>query len=301
VTALVGWSQAQYGSLALELLEVSGVDPEYLQSGLLMLAPEDSAEALAWAVENNQEMQRLSIDEAKKIEPNLGVEQEALWMPRVGQVRNPRLLQGLAILLEKQGVVLRLNEPVTKLIIDNRRVSGVQTKKGVVQAENIVVAGGAWSRQILGDLGRSFEVEPVKGQMMLIKAQPGVVKTIVLGDGHYVIPRKDGHVLVGSTLEYEGFKKSITEAARNELLEAAYQLVPVLADFPVVNHWAGLRPGSPEGVPYIGAHPEAKGLYVSAGHFRNGLVMGPASARLLADIIFKREPVLDISQYEIFM
>ena len=163
----------------------------------------------------------------------------------------------------------------------------------------MIVAGGAWSRQILGELGRCVEVEPVRGQMLLVETPPGWLTRIVLTDRCYLIPRKDGRVLIGSTMERVGFDQSTTAQARRELLQAAIDLVPGLAAFPVVNHWAGLRPGSPQGVPYIGEHPDVRGLYISAGHFRNGVATGPASARLLADLILGREPEIEADPYRI--
>jgi len=121
----------------------------------------------------------------------------------------------------------------------------------------------------------------------------------VMSDGHYVIPRRDGHVLVGSTVEYVGFDKSTTTAAAEALRQVAQTLVPALAGVEMVRHWAGLRPGSAEGVPYIGEHPEVSGLYVNTGHFRNGVVLGYASAKLLGDIVLERQSNFDISCYAI--
>jgi glycine oxidase len=174
---------------------------------------------------------------------------------------------------------------------------GVKTAQGDLSAKRIVVAGGAWSEQILAELHKGLEVEPVKGQMLLYKAEPGLVHRVVLSGGHYIIPRCDGHVLAGSTLEYAGFDKTITEQGRQQLQSAAEAIMPALADVPIVNHWAGLRPGSPDGIPYIGQHPRIKGLFVSVGHFRNGVAMGAASARLLADLILERNPIVDPAPY----
>jgi glycine oxidase len=121
--------------------------------------------------------------------------------------------------------------------------------------------------------------------MLLFKADPGWLRHIVLGDGHYAIPRRDGHVLVGSTLEYVGFDRRTTGDARTLLLNFVRRYLPdLLADGPV-KQWAGLRPGSPRGIPFIGEVPGIDGLYVNAGHFRNGVVLGLASARLLRGIM----------------
>jgi len=135
--------------------------------------------------------------------------------------------------------------------------------------------------------------------MLLFKAAPALVRRIVLSEQRYVIPRRDGRVLVGSTLEHVGFRKQATETARAELHAMALKLIPALADCPVEHHWAGLRPGSPQGVPYIYEHPTIRSLYVNCGHYRNGVVMGPAAARLLADQVLARPPILSIAPYSL--
>ena len=118
--------------------------------------------------------------------------------------------------------------------------------------------------------------------MILFKTNPHTISRIALDEDRYIIPRKDGHVLFGSTLEHTGFEKVTTAEAMNELKKIAIERYPALKNCPIVKHWAGLRPGSPQGIPYIGAHPDIEGLYVNAGHYRNGVVLGPASARLMA-------------------
>ncbi|HEM47619.1 MAG TPA: FAD-dependent oxidoreductase, partial [Alphaproteobacteria bacterium] len=167
---------------------------------------------------------------------------------------------------------------------------------GRLGADTVVVAGGAWSAEIMREM-IPLDVVPVRGQMLLFRAAPETLHRILLQEGRYVIPRRDGRVLAGSTLEYVGYDKSVTEQARAELWEAAVRLVPALADCPVENHWSGLRPGSPEGIPFIGKVGNISGLYVNAGHFRNGVVLGPASARLLADLILERSPIVDPAPY----
>jgi glycine oxidase len=116
-------------------------------------------------------------------------------------------------------------------------------------------------------------------------------------EGHYVIPRRDGYVLAGSTLEYVGYDKTTTEGAYRELHRAALTMVPALTAYSVEQQWAGLRPGSSQGIPLIGPYPNVEGLYIIAGHFRNGIAMGPASARLLADLILQRLPIIDPEPY----
>ncbi|MCY1368913.1 Glycine oxidase [compost metagenome] len=180
---------------------------------------------------------------------------------------------------------------------EDGRVVGVSTAEGEVRADRVVLAAGAWSGELLGLLGMSLPVEPVKGQMILFKCAADFLPAMVLAKGRYAIPRRDGHILVGSTLEHAGFDKTPTTDALESLKASAFELLPQLADAELVGHWAGLRPGSPEGIPFIGPVPGADGLWLNCGHYRNGLVLAPASCRLLADLMLGRAPIIDPAPY----
>ena len=297
VTALADWSQRHYVGLVADIQVESGLDSEFIQNGLLVQGTDEGDHALQWAEQHDVEMHRVTAREAAEIEPRLGQAVDGLWMPQIGQVRNPRMLQALIKACRQLGVQFRENCAVEELICQDNKVTGVKTAQGELSAKNVVVAGGAWSEQILAELDDGLGVEPVKGQMLLYKAEPGLVRRIVLSGGHYIIPRRDGHILAGSTLEYMGFDKTLTEQGRHQLQSAAEAIVPALAEVPIVNHWAGLRPGSPDGIPHIGQHARVEGLYISVGHFRNGVAMAPASARLLVDLMLGRAPIVDPAPY----
>lgn len=297
VTALAAWSQAYYPEAMAELASSTGIDPEYLPSGLLMLDPQERDEASSWAKAQNVVLQHVDIDGDRHVEPALRYRGEALLLPKVGQVRNPRLLQALTRDLELRGVDMRTQSPVQSVVINKDSVEGVMVGGALLAAPRVVLACGAWSQQLLEPLGLSVPIKPVRGQMLLFKSAPGFIKHIVMQKGYYVIPRKDGHLLAGSTLEYVGFDKSTTEEAKHQLLAHASAFLPTLASLPLVKQWAGLRPGSRDGVPMIGEHPQVRGVFVSAGHFRNGVVLGPASARLLADLILDRAPIVPPEPY----
>lgn len=300
VTELARWSQAHYPLLAADVTTATGIDPEWTQNGLLLMAGDDTAQALAWADRFGYRLETVVADRLPDYEPVLASQtRPGLWMPDVAQIRNPRLVKALRLKLAAQGVVFRERCEVTAITAQDDRVSGVQTPAGRIVAERVVVTAGAWSGHLLAALGTEVPIEPVKGQMLLIRARPGLLSRIVLDDGHYLIPRRDGRVLVGSTMERSGYDKGTTEAARQELLAAAFELVPALRDYPLERQWAGLRPGSPDGIPYIGEYPAVKGLYLNSGHFRNGVVMAPASARLLADLLLGRPPILDPAPYSL--
>jgi glycine oxidase len=133
--------------------------------------------------------------------------------------------------------------------------------------------------------------------MIQFQTKPGTIQRITLFDGRYVIPRKDGKVLVGSTLEHCGFDKSINEETRYELQQVAARVYPLLSSARVINHWAGLRPGNERQTPFIGMHPIIRNLYFNTGHYRNGIVTGLASARLCADLVTGKNPILPTEPY----
>lgn len=285
VSVLARASQQVYPDLTEALKEEGGGDAQWTQSGLLMPVCEDIDAAQVWAERFGVDLQILSPEEAAECAPELGklVVGAAAFLPDIAQVRNPRLAQALRASLLALGADIRQDCEVTSIQHEAGKVTAVQTKQGDrLTAGYVVVAGGAWSAGLLAPLGLELPVSPVRGQMLLYRTEPGTVKRILLYKDRYVIPRLDGRVLVGSTLEHVGFDKQITSHAREDLIASATEIVPALANFPVEQHWAGLRPGSPDGTPFIGKHPEISNLYVNTGHYRNGVVLGPASAALLA-------------------
>ena len=299
VTALARWGQARYRALAEELTARSGTDPEYEPSGMVVTDPAEATSALVWAGATGARLELVEADRIAAIAPGVAAPgHRALWMPEVAQVRNPRLVRALHGAVRQMGVTVRPGEAVTGLETTAGRVTGVATARGRLTAPRVVVSAGAWAARLLGP-HRTVPIKPVRGQMVVFHTPPGTVRRIVLAGGRYVIPRRDGRVVVGSTLEDAGFDRGTTAAARADLEAAARAIVPALADFPVEHHWAGLRPGSPDGVPYIGPVPDTAGLYVNAGHYRNGVVLGPASARLVADLVLGRDPVVDPAPYRV--
>jgi len=298
VNQLASWGQGVYAELCRALESESGIDPQWTPSGLLVADIEDPDAVMQWARRFGANLQLVDADRSRELEPQLGVAPDtAAWLPDVAQVRNPRFTQALRTALEKRGVKIRTQCPALGWVTDGRRVKAVRTAEGDIEADFFVVASGAWTAELLLSTGLSLPIEPVRGQMILFRGPPGLLSRICLYQGRYAIPRRDGRILVGSTLEYAGFEKQTTEQALNELRQSAFELLPELAALPIEHHWAGLRPGSPDGVPMIGPHPELANLYINAGHFRNGVILGPASARLLSDQLLGRAPVLDPSPY----
>jgi glycine oxidase len=273
---------ASYPMLAEELHSATGIDPEYIVSGMRALPDFGGDAALQWCAGHGvmAEMQA-----------------GALWLPQVAQVRNPCLMLALRLWLENNGVQLREHTVVNGLEVTGNRVASVQTGVGALHADHIVVTAGAWSRPLLGEHALALDLKPIRGQMLLYRPPPGVLQQIYFQDDFYLIPRRDGHILAGSTLEDVGFDKSTTVEAAGELHRKAEALLPALRDRQPIRHWSGLRPGSSDNIPVIGRHPALKNLWLNTGHFRYGVTMAPASSRLIASLLAGETPFMDGSPY----
>jgi len=289
VNRLALWSHDHYPALVKRIIETTGENPELYHSGLLVLDPEQLASALTWAKQYQQPYEMLAGKDLVAIDPHLHwpVDQ-AILFPHIGQVRNPFLTKALRALLDHLGVAIRTHTEVTGFDIAQGKVAALLAGEQRFSADAYVVATGAWSGELMRSVGLDLPITPVKGQMLLYRIDPGHLQHIVLYQGKYIIPRQDGHVLVGSTMEHVGFDKQLTASAAQELSDYAHTLLPALNPQTLVKQWAGLRPGSPDGIPMIGQVPGLENLYLNAGHFRNGVCMGPATTRLLADVVCKK-------------
>ena len=291
------WSQRAYPALAETLAAESGIDPELHPDGLLLPDCADTEQALAWARQWQVPVQTLDAGALRAAEPAVAPHTSALLLPQVAQVRNPRLLRALQVALQHAGVRFEQDCEVLGFARRGNRVEALDTRRGRRAIQLLLVTAGAWSGQLLRGCGLDLPIEPVRGQILALQTPPRLIRHVVLAEGHYLVPRHDGLVLAGSTVERAGFDKTPLPATADALHAAAARLVPALQDAPRVAHWAGLRPGSPDGTPYMGRHPQLENVYVSGGHFRSGLTLAPASAALLAALITGSAPPLDPRPY----
>jgi len=298
INRLSRWGHQHYPQLVNNLRDSTGIDPELYTTGLLIPEIQEINTATQWAQRFQYTLTHLTGHEIAHCEPLLQTTQsQAIWLPNIAHVRNPRLLKALLKYLNKLGVLLRPQTEVTEFIIENNRVTGVKTRQNSLYADEFIVTAGAWSAKLLKPILPSLPVFPMKGQMILFKTPPGKIKRMILNRGRYIIPRKDGHTLFGSTVERVGFNKTPTQTAMTELKQSAYSLIPALKSAPIIKHWAGLRPASPDGIPIIGRHPALKNLSLNTGHFRNGVILGAASAQLMANLLLQQLPIVDPHPY----
>ncbi|MGC9457701.1 MAG: glycine oxidase ThiO [Halothiobacillaceae bacterium] len=289
INRLAFWSAERYPAIAEDLLARSGIDPQWQGSGLLILDPPKETEVANWSERFEQPVEQRP---ASAIFPTLSVERAA-WMPRVGQVRNPRLMQSLEAAARQEGIQLVENTRVESIWLAGDQARGLRMADGdTLAGDRVIVAAGAWSAPLVPGMPPDA-IAPVRGQMLRLQAEPDTLPAILMDRGVYLIPRRDGGVIVGSTVEHVGFDRGTTEQARRHLHDSALRIWPALANAPITHHWSGLRPGSDNGVPSIGAHPQIENLFLNTGHYRNGLVMGPASAELLANLVSGEQPILD--------
>lgn len=299
ISLLSRYSQLHYERLCLDLAKATDIDPEWTQSGLLVVgAEEEWQHASQWAKDYEINLQALTNQsDLKVLEPELNPSiEKGLWLPDIAQLRNPRMMKALyKYLVSNSSIDIHIHTEVLDVTQSSHGLS-IKTNKSDYQAEKVVVCQGAWSG-LLPPLQNKIVIEPVRGQMIIVKADPDALKHMVLTQAGYLIPRRDGHIVCGSTLEFTGFEKETTQQARESLYDVAVKLAPFLKDRHIEYHWCGLRPGSPNGIPYIGEHPEISGLYVNAGHYRNGVVTGLASVQLLVDNLQQRSSFMDIGRF----
>ena len=298
VNQLAEVSKTIYPGLARQLQDESGIDCELITSGLLYTSLEEKAQAENWARQWSVKLQTITdAGLIHDIEPQVSSTIESgLWLPDIMQIRNPKLVKALKGSFDALGIKYLEHTPVDELIIEAGVIKGVKTANDTFTADKVIIASGAWSSGFIkGE--RNVAVEPVKGQMIMFRGEPGLIRRMVLSSGHYIIPRKDGRVLAGSTLERTGFDKTVTDAATVELRRAAVEIIPALGDMEIERQWAGLRPGTEQGIPYICMHPEIDGLYINAGHYRNGVVLGAASVKLMTEIVLGQKTSLDPAPY----
>lgn len=271
-------SRAIYADFATELLELTGVDIElslanspthdWRTPGILMVSPraENGADRRDW---NGQ---------------------SACWFAEEGQVEPRQLILALRTACAKAGVCLRENTLVRGFEVQNNRVQKLRLENEGFEADQFLLCAGAWSGQTLGlPDAATPPVRPLAGQMLQLRGGH-LLKHIVYGEDCYLIPRRDGRLLVGATIEETGFEKRVSAAGTAQLWNAALKLAPVLSEAPLETSWAGLRPVSLDGLPIVGGGP-LENLSYATGHGRNGILLAPRTAQILAGHLLRGEKV----------
>jgi glycine oxidase len=297
-----------HARLADELRERTGIDVGFCRWGLLELlfTPGEIRAADRCAAVQTQaglRVERLSREETLALEPALTPDlQGGIRYIDEAHVHNGRLTIALAEAAQRTGAELRCGEPVVALIREGERVVGVRTPHETVYAESVVVANGAWSSELVRPLGLLLPVKPMRGQMLAVRTVPRAVSQVIYGRHMYMVPRPDGETLVGATVEDVGFRKEVTLEGLEELIQAGRRIAPGIMGQPVMRTWAGLRPGSPDGLPLVGTLEGMPGLVLAVGHHRNGILLGPMTGVLVKQLLVDHvsSPHLDLLRPERF-
>ncbi len=292
-------SSTLFPGLSAALRERTGIDNGFRQCGGVEFPADEPIDTELWSREGVT-WEAGDAAQVQHWEPALAASRgPAYFLPEMAQVRNPRHLQALLTALASQGVTLRPGVPACAFECAGDRVRAVQTAQGRMEAEQFLVCAGAWTDPLLAPFGVRLGVRPVRGQIVLLRNRVPVLRRIVLVGKQYLVPRDDGRVLVGSTEEDAGFDKATTATAIAGLLSFAVRTVPALADATVERAWAGLRPGSPDGLPFIGQVPGFRNLWVAAGHFRAGIQLSPATGRVLAEALTGQPPIIPLGPFRL--
>lgn len=283
-------------SFAAEIEETSGCAISYSTDGGLVLAKAAAEQELFDTRAGNL----LSPDEARAIEPRLAPDLAcALWNAKQSKVDNRALGPALARAFVSAGGSLFLNETVVRFELRDDRVIGVRTPFALHQADAYVIAAGAWSARIEGlPPGALPPVVPVKGEMIALEPPEGetLPRSAIGGNKIYLVGQR-GQLIVGATVERRGFDTSTTRAARDWLIDGAVALIPSLETWNIAEHWAGLRPGSPDDLPLLGSSV-LDGLFIASGQYRNGILYTPAIAEAMTAMILGLEMPFDISSFD---
>jgi len=306
-THLIDDSLAKYPALNEMLLEMTGISMQWLTSGLLIPFFDDDRihhreDALVWSQKFGWQVEELDAAQTIAHEPTISEQVcgSLLW-PEVGQARNPRLMAAVKKALGLCGVPIREQAEVVSITENGQGViTAVELANGdKIEADAVLLAAGSWSGELGRQLGLNLPVEPVKGQIVLLKDQPGRVNHIIKHDDAYMVPRVDGHILVGASMERVGFQTGTTEAVVDHLLDATYRITPGLKGAEIVQKWMGFRPGSPDGMPYLGPVENHPGLWIATGHYRNGVALAPGTAEMMSRWIVGESPSLDVSDFRV--
>lgn len=276
-----------YGSLAPDLLETTGIDIGLWQEGIAAVAASEAEAAelrarCAWQRQQGHLSDWLDEDEVRVRWPWLGPTAGAFFAPHEGALEPERLVEALCRDAERLGATLE-HDTVVGLDSRGERIIGVVGARGRYAAETVVVAAGAWSPMIEG-MPRPLAVAPVRGQMAALPWPADERRAIIYGHGGYVVARGD-EAIVGSTMEYAGYRSEVTSAGLARLFNAVTALWPGVDRAEVRRTWAGLRPVTADGLPIIGAEPRLDGLWYATGHGRNGILLAGLTGRLVRQLI----------------
>jgi glycine oxidase len=288
---------SMFPALSAELRERTGIDNGYLKCGGLEIIRPGEPVTREWHGEGVA-YEVLDEKTVKRLEPGLIAGGTVYHIPDMGQIRNPRHLKALSAACAGAHVDFLGGCPVHAFERSGEKITAVRTTGGRLIADRYLVAAGAWTEGLLEPLGFRLGIHPVRGQIAMVNTGTPRLKHVLMLGKRYMVQRPDGRLLIGSTEEDAGFDKRTTAGAIGELLQFACSLLP-LADAAVERCWAGLRPGSRDGLPYLGAIPGLDNLFIAAGHFRSGIQMSPSTGMVMKELLLGQKTMLPLEAFRV--
>ncbi|WLD93894.1 glycine oxidase ThiO [Alkalihalobacillus sp. AL-G] len=285
-------SRGMFPDLALELKDLTGIDIELYQNGMLKVA---RSEEEASEFQRFIALQQKLGEEASWIDPYELQQREpllekklygAMSIPNDGNVSAPNLTKALSAAAMTSGAEIKEFTEVSEFVTDGNGITGViTTTQEAYHADRVIVAGGAWSRRLLKDAGHELDTYPVKGECFSVKTEKPIVNATIFSKGCYIVPKSGGRLIIGATEKAHSFDQKVSLESIAAMMGRATELIPALNQAEWDDAWAGIRPQTKDGLPYLGVHPEINGLFIATGHYRNGILLAPITGKLMADLV----------------
>lgn len=284
-------SRAMFPQLIEKLKEQSGMDIGSVNQGLLRIAMTEKNVLRYQEQAKHQHRLGLSAEwltkeQTLELEPLLASSIEgALFIEHDAQVVASQLTKAYAKAAVAQGAQLHTYAEVQELLYHEGKIKGVRVQNEHVFCEKVVIASSIWSTQLLQSAGYDLPLSSVKGECIAVRLADSWIRRTIYTDGCYLVPKANGELIIGATVKPRVMNKNVTLGGLSALIQAAEQLVPSIRESELIRAWSGLRPLTPTGLPYIGEHPEIEGLFIATGHYRNGILLSPATGVMIADLI----------------
>ncbi|WP_243388315.1 glycine oxidase ThiO [Bacillus kexueae] len=294
-------SRKLFPTLVEELEEVTKIDIGIVQKGLIKMATNDAhfqeliSHFTFWK-EQGEKVEWLHEKELQKLESNINHSKGAMYIPNDGQVRAADMTRAFCKAACQLGAVVKENTEVLDFLTEHDSIRGIKTTKGEFHAKYVVVAGGAWTNQLL----KTDWVFPVKGECVsIVTKEPLVEATVFSKDGCYIVPKKGNRLFIGATSVPHSYDKSVSVQGLTSLLDRAQSLLPKLREGVIERMWSGIRPQTKDGLPILGEHPSIKGVWIASGHYRNGILLSPITGVVMADLIEGKECKYDLTPFQL--
>jgi glycine oxidase len=298
-------SREMFPKLACEIKETSGIDIELINKGTLKVALNEQQQQeykrlTAIQQQSGEQADWLTGVEVRRKEPAITEAiKGAIYFANDGQVEATQLTLGFLNSAATCGVVIKEFVEVYDLQLSKGKVIGVVTNEGNFASENVIVAGGAWSNKLLSKTGLELDIYPVKGECFSVATQSQLLTTTVFSPSCYLVPKKGGRIIVGATVKPRTFNQKVTVEGISILIEQAKKLMPSIIEAEWERAWAGIRPQTGDGLPYLGEHPVYKGLFIATGHFRNGILLSPITGEVVADMVEGKPTSLNLNPFRL--